>query len=88
MGGVSVWHWLVVGLISIPYVWGVIRILRRIGFSGWWVLLALVPYLNLLGLLALAYAKWPVEVGNRWSWLSLKTRYPPVRDLKPPPRRR
>jgi hypothetical protein len=61
MGGVSVWHWLVVILLMVPYVWGIVCILRRIGFSRWWVLLALVPYLNLIGLLTLAYAKWPVE---------------------------
>jgi hypothetical protein len=35
------------------------RILRRAGRSRWWVILAFVPLLNLLGLWLFAFARWP-----------------------------
>jgi hypothetical protein len=38
------------------------------GFNGWWVLLALVPIANVIGLWMLSQAEWPGE-----------TRRPPTR---------
>ncbi|MDR5832858.1 hypothetical protein [Caballeronia sp. LZ034LL] len=38
-----------------PYV----RIVRRAGFSGWWVLFGFVPVLNLIMLWVFACSKWP-----------------------------
>ncbi len=38
-----------------------VRILRRVGLSRWWVLLFFVPLLNLVGLWLLAWGKWPAE---------------------------
>lgn len=38
------------------------RILNRIGFSNWWLLLFLVPGAPILGLWLLAYAKWPKAI--------------------------
>ncbi|MBX9775963.1 MAG: hypothetical protein K2Y71_16410 [Xanthobacteraceae bacterium] len=35
------------------------RILRRAGRSRWWVILAFVPLLNLLGLWLFAFLRWP-----------------------------
>ena len=35
------------------------RILRRLGYSPWWVLLALVPIANVVGLWMLSSAVWP-----------------------------
>ena len=50
MGMVSVWHWVVVAVILVVLGYPVARILGRLGFSRWWVLLALLPYANLVGL--------------------------------------
>ncbi|MGZ3274467.1 MAG: hypothetical protein ACXU82_10380 [Caulobacteraceae bacterium] len=35
------------------------RILTRLGFNGWWVLLGLVPIANVIGLWMLSQADWP-----------------------------
>jgi hypothetical protein len=37
------------------------RILSRMGFNGWWVLLAVVPIANVVGLWMLSQAVWPGE---------------------------
>lgn len=34
-------------------------ILRKAGYSRWWVILAFIPPLNLIGLWVFAFAKWP-----------------------------
>jgi hypothetical protein len=36
-------------------------ILRKMGYSGWWVLLNYVPFGTVIGLWVLATAGWPVE---------------------------
>ena len=61
MGMVSVWHWVIVAVILVVLGYPVARILGRLGFSRWWVLLALLPYANLVGLWIIAVVKWPVE---------------------------
>ena len=35
------------------------KILSRVGFSGWWSLLALVPLVNVIMLWVFAFADWP-----------------------------
>ena len=35
------------------------QLLRRIGFSRWWILLSFVPIINIVGLWIIAYVKWP-----------------------------
>ena len=37
------------------------RILSRLGFSGFWAILAFIPLVNLIALWVLALNKWPVE---------------------------
>jgi uncharacterized membrane protein YhaH (DUF805 family) len=44
-----------------------IRILQRAGYSGWWVLVGLVPGLNLAGLWYFAFGPWPALDPNRVS---------------------
>ncbi len=39
----------------------VFRILRKMGYSGWWCLLPLVPFGSIIGLWILATATWPIE---------------------------
>jgi hypothetical protein len=36
-----------------------IRIVTKAGFSGWWVLLYLVPLLNIVMLWVFAFSRWP-----------------------------
>ncbi|ACQ82173.1 hypothetical protein Bcav_3932 [Beutenbergia cavernae DSM 12333] len=37
-----------------------IRIIQKAGYSGWWVLIALVPIVNLVMFLVFAFSRWPV----------------------------
>lgn len=41
------------------------RVVRRAGFSRWWVLLALVPLVNLVVLWVFAYTRWPALEQDR-----------------------
>jgi len=41
----------------IPYV----LIIRKAGYSGWWVLIMLIPLVNFIMLWVFALARWPVE---------------------------
>jgi hypothetical protein len=56
--GISIVKWIVIGaLYAIP---GYI-ILRKIGYSGWWVITLFIPFVGLLMPWALALSKWPIE---------------------------
>ena len=37
-----------------------VRIIQKAGYSGWWVLVGLVPVLNLVMFLVFAFSRWPV----------------------------
>jgi hypothetical protein len=41
------------------FLYPIIRIIRRMGFSGWWVLLYFFPPAMLIGLWRIAYRRWP-----------------------------
>ncbi len=45
------WYWLLLRPL--------IRIIQRIGFSGWWALLIFLPLGNVIRLWILAYGRWP-----------------------------
>jgi hypothetical protein len=59
MGSMSIFHWLILAvpvmLVGIP----VAKILKRLGFSRWWTILAFLPLANLVGLWILAFIDWP-----------------------------
>ncbi|MBV9137388.1 MAG: hypothetical protein JO357_10035 [Hyphomicrobiales bacterium] len=59
MHGISIWHWPIVLVYAGFYFLAVVRILNRVGFSGWWSLLALVPIGNVVALFIFSRAKWP-----------------------------
>ncbi|RQU42843.1 hypothetical protein DF147_18365 [Burkholderia cenocepacia] len=44
-----------VAIVVYPYV----RIVRRTGLSGWWILTMFVPVLNFVMLWVFAFARWP-----------------------------
>jgi uncharacterized membrane protein YhaH (DUF805 family) len=60
-GSLSLWHIIIflIGMliVFVPY----ILIIRKAGYSGWWVLTALIPLVNLIMLWVFALARWPVE---------------------------
>lgn len=61
MESFSFWHWFIIAVALFLAGYPVARILHRLGFSRWWVVVAMTPYLNFIGLWALAFVKWPVE---------------------------
>jgi len=59
MGSLSIWHWIVVLLYIFVLVFPTARILSRVGLSGWWSILALIPLINLIALWIFAFVSWP-----------------------------
>lgn len=60
----STWHWIVFALFAVLILYPIGQILRRIGFSPFWSVLALVPVANLLGLWFVALSPWPRDSDN------------------------
>lgn len=58
MGSLSIWHWLIVFIILVLIF---VPAVRKAGFSGWWVVLSLVPVIGLVLLWVFAFAKWPAH---------------------------
>lgn len=56
----------VVAVIAVIVIWLVfviayIKIITKAGYSGWWVLILLVPIANIVMLLVFAYKEWPIQ---------------------------
>jgi hypothetical protein len=60
-------HWATVIISCLLILSPIIKILRRVGFSEWWALLALVPIVNIAALWFFAYMRWPNLGGARRS---------------------
>ncbi|WP_265520107.1 DUF805 domain-containing protein [Oerskovia flava] len=67
VGPAAIVVWIVVWLVVVI---AYIRIIQKAGYSGWWILVALVPILNVVMFLVFAFSKWPVvrEVENFRTW--------------------
>jgi uncharacterized membrane protein YhaH (DUF805 family) len=51
----------VVGLVIVVIAfWAQVNIIRRAGYSGWWVLILFVPVVSWIMILIFAFAQWPV----------------------------
>lgn len=61
----SAWHWIMFTLFAVVFLYPVGVILRRIGYSPFWALLAFFPLLNLIGLWIVAFSRWPADAGQR-----------------------
>ena len=61
MESMSIWHWLIVLICLLVFGYPVTRILKRLGYSAWWVIIAFIPLANLIGLWVLAFTRWPRE---------------------------
>jgi uncharacterized membrane protein YhaH (DUF805 family) len=46
------------------YFLALVRVLHRLGFSGWWSIVSVIPIVNICALLALSFARWPVTRPN------------------------
>ncbi len=64
MSGLSIWHWLVVLAALATALSTVVPpslILRKAGFSGWWALLMLIPFVGYIAIWVFALTEWPIE---------------------------
>jgi hypothetical protein len=62
LGGVGLAVVIIVGLAFwLVFVIAYIKIITRAGYSGWWVLIVLVPIANIVMLLIFAYKEWPIQ---------------------------
>lgn len=48
-------------VILIVMLWAYIRIIRRAGYSGWWILIGMVPLVNVVMFLVFAFKEWPIQ---------------------------
>lgn len=65
MGTFSIWHWVIVLITLFVVIFPIWRILTRTGNSGWWSLLSLIPFANLILLYGIAFGPWPIEKRNQ-----------------------
>ena len=61
--GQSSYHWIIVLVVVAGMIWSAGRIVGRLGFSRLWGALILVPGVNLLAMVYLAVARWPIDKG-------------------------
>jgi len=59
MGNLSLVHWIIVLAVLFLYVFPVVKILNKAGYSGWWCLILLVPLVNIVMFWVFAFAQWP-----------------------------
>ena len=59
MGSFSILHWIIVIFVLFVYLFPVVKVLNKAGYSGWWCILAIVPLVNLIMLWVFAFASWP-----------------------------
>jgi len=62
IGGVGIAVAIIIGIaIWLVFVVAYIKIITRAGYSGWWVLIIIVPIANIVMLLIFAYKEWPIQ---------------------------
>jgi len=59
VGGIGVWQLIIVVIILALPIWIYGRILKKAGYSRWWVLLIFIPIVNIIMIWVFAFAKWP-----------------------------
>lgn len=45
----------------ILWFWALVRVLNKMGYSGWWSLLTFIPPLALVALWVMAFSDWPSQ---------------------------
>ncbi len=48
-------------ILFIPVVWAYVRIVQKAGYSGWTVIWAFVPLVNVVMFFVFAFGTWPIE---------------------------
>lgn len=48
-----------IGIALVIFVVPLVKILRKAGYSGWWILIWLVPIANIVMLWVFAFSDWP-----------------------------
>ena len=62
IGGVGLTFLIIIGIAFwLVFVIAYIKIITRAGYSGWWVLIVIVPIANIVMLLIFAYKEWPIQ---------------------------
>ena len=54
-------QWLVLAIYAVVVCIPAVQIVRRVGYSGWWGLLAGVPVVKLVSLWVFAFMRWPAK---------------------------
>ncbi len=52
-------------VMALVYIWCSVQIARKAGYSAWWVVLTLLPIVNLAVMIRFATAEWPVRQALR-----------------------
>ena len=62
LSGVALAVVIIIGIAFwLVFVIAYIKIISRAGYSGWWVLIVIVPIANIVMLLIFAYKEWPIQ---------------------------
>ena len=64
MGDWSIGHWIMFAAVVALILYPTGRILRRIGISPFWSVVALIPLANIIGLWVVALSAWPRDKGT------------------------
>jgi len=64
LGGLSVFHFIIVIVVLVLYFVPIVKILHKAGYSGWWSLIVLVPVVNIIMFYVFAFANWPALGGD------------------------
>jgi uncharacterized membrane protein YhaH (DUF805 family) len=59
MDSPAIGSWIIIILIVFLYLFPVVKILHKAGYSGWWCILAFIPLVNLVMIWVFAFASWP-----------------------------
>jgi uncharacterized membrane protein YhaH (DUF805 family) len=60
-GSLSIWHVIIILVSCLIFLVPYVMIIKKAGYSGWWVLTAFIPLINLIMLWVFALARWPIE---------------------------
>jgi predicted PurR-regulated permease PerM len=59
MESAAIWPLIIATGVIAYLIWLPVRILRKAGYSGWWVLVGAVPVVNVVMVWVFAFADWP-----------------------------
>jgi hypothetical protein len=60
-GSLSLWHVIIFLVAFLIFIVPYALVIKKAGYSGWWVLVTFIPLVNLIMLWVFALARWPVE---------------------------